>query len=150
MAIQEIDTTKSLYDANPVMIRSDPLRFLLYVSLLSLSIIFIIFIKVLTFIAFPVLLMTVWATLCWVIDIHARRLIITDKFVFSRYGILNRNVTQIFIADITKFNCNQTFWQRIFKVGDVEISSSASSETEISISSLPRPQEIIAAINQYR
>jgi uncharacterized membrane protein YdbT with pleckstrin-like domain len=141
---------KILYHANPAMIRSKPFHFALLVALLVAALILPWFVIQSLAIAIGVFVMVLLSFAGWLYNIKSTDVLITNTYIRVTNGIFDKEVTQIFLQDITKFRCQQTFWQRILNVGKIEVSSSASSETEIEVDHLPRPREILVNINSNR
>lgn len=146
---RQIGTTV-LYQSNVAMFRNDPFRFSILIFMLIISLIMPWFMIQSLGLALPIIIMVMFAFFLWWWSIKGTRVTITKEYIRVRHGIFNREITQIFIQDITKFRVYQTFWQRIMNVGTVEVSSSASAETEIMEKGLPRPRDILVAINSNR
>jgi uncharacterized membrane protein YdbT with pleckstrin-like domain len=72
-----------------------------------------------------------------------------DKIVLER-GILSKSLTQILISDIRSVDTRQSFGQRIFKVGDILISTAAMAGYEIVAMGLPDPRGIAALVMRQR
>ena len=120
---------KVLYDTNPSMFRNRPILFL--ISLITgVGIILIL--------------------LPWWLLASNTRLTVTNERVTFKTGILAKNIREIFLSDIRSIQIDQTFQQRIFNTGKVEISSSATADAEISISGIPNPYEVKRLIDEYR
>jgi uncharacterized membrane protein YdbT with pleckstrin-like domain len=108
-----------LYDANPAMFRAHPVWF----SLLAISII-----------GWPVL--GIW----WVRHKGAR-LSLSDQEIVLERGLLAKQRTQIALSSIRSVRITQSFGQRLFDVGDVELFS-AGDYAEIAIRAMPHPGRI--------
>ena len=108
-----------LYDANPAMFRAHPVWF----SLLALSVI-----------GWPVL--GIW----WVRHKGARLALSEQEILFER-GLLSKQRTQIALSSIRSVRITQSFGQRLFDVGDVELFS-AGDYAEIAIRAMPHPGRI--------
>ena len=120
---------KVLYDTNPSMFRNRPILFL--ISLITgVGIILIL--------------------LPWWLLASNTRLTVTNERVTFKTGILAKNIREIFLSDIRSIQIDQTFQQRIFNTGKVEISSAATADAEISISGIPNPYEVKRLIDEYR
>ncbi len=118
-----------LYDTSPSMFRNRPLLFL---------------IGLITGVGI-VLILLPW----WLLASNTR-LTVTNERVTFKTGILAKNIREIFLSDIRSIEINQTFQQRIFNTGNVEISSAATADAEISISGIPNPYEVKRLIDEYR
>ena len=120
---------KILYDTTPSMFRNRPILFLIGL-LTGVGIILIL--------------------LPWWLLASNTRLTVTNERVTFKTGILAKNIREIFLSDIRSIQIDQTFQQRIFNTGKVEISSSATADAEISISGIPNPYEVKRLIDEYR
>ena len=124
-----MNAEKVLYDTTPSMFRNRPLLFLIGL-LTGVGIILIL--------------------LPWWLLASNTRLIVTNERVTFKTGILAKNIREIFLSDVRSIQIDQTFQQRIFNTGKVEISSSATADAEISISGIPNPYEVKRLIDEYR
>lgn len=68
--------------------------------------------------------------------------VIENGVVESRRGIIGRDVQSIRLIDLRNVNVRQSFFQRIFFVGDVEFSSSGGSGIEVVFHGVPSPMEV--------
>ncbi len=138
------------YSSHPAMFRQFPILFIvLWVLLLSSIILPFVWAPVLS-IALGIFVLCIIKLVVWTIDILATKVVVTNNSVKVFNGILSKDVTQIYIQDITKYRSHQTLFQRIMRTGDIEISSSASSVTEIDVKGLPSPSKIFTAIHSRR
>lgn len=124
-----MNVEKILYDTTPSMFRNRPILFLIGL-LTGVGIILIL--------------------LPWWLLASNTRLTVTNERVTFKTGILAKNIREIFLSDIRSIQIDQTFQQRIFNTGKVEISSSATADAEISISGIPNPYEVKRLIDEYR
>jgi uncharacterized membrane protein YdbT with pleckstrin-like domain len=108
-----------LYDEHPAMFRAHPFLFIL----LLISIIGLIAIGV------------------WWLRAKGERLALSDREVLMERGLLSKQRTEIALSSIRSVRITQTFGQRIFDVGNVELFS-AGDIAEIAIKSMPRPGRI--------
>lgn len=69
-----------------------------------------------------------------------------DKLV-HRYGLFSKNEHIILVKDITECTCNQSFWGRIFKFGDLSLSVIGKRATHISC--VKNPEESAEVLRQY-
>jgi uncharacterized membrane protein YdbT with pleckstrin-like domain len=124
-----VNEEQVLYDTSPSMFRNRPILFL---------------IGLITGVGI-VLILLPW----WLLASNTR-LTVTNERVTFKTGILAKNIREIFLSDIRSIEINQTFQQRIFNTGNVEISSAATADAEISISGIPNPYEVKRLIDEYR
>ena len=75
---------------------------------------------------------------------------ITNKRTVETRGLLSRATSEVLHEDIKNLQITQTFWQRIWGVGTIGISSSGQDGIEIVVTNMPRPMEIKRTIDAYR
>jgi uncharacterized membrane protein YdbT with pleckstrin-like domain len=68
---------------------------------------------------------------------HSLVLRVFDDRVSLELGLVNKQVSDVFITDITEIQVNQGFWQRLFGLGDLEIGTSAVEGWEEAACGLP-------------
>ena len=112
-----------LYKANPSMWRNHPLLFFFFICLI------------------PVFGVGVLLLLAWYVKTRAELLIIRTKKIEYRKGILSKRYVESLIEQIRTVTVDQSFWQRIFKAGSLEIYT-AGDIAEIEINGLPHPNRI--------
>ncbi|SCW52639.1 PH domain-containing protein [Sphingobium faniae] len=110
-----------LYDEHPAMFRAHPFLFLLL--LISVA---------------GILAIGVWWLMC-----KGERLALSEREVLMERGLLAKQRTEIALTSIRSVRITQSFGQRIFDVGNVELFS-AGDVAEIAIRSMPRPGRIRA------
>ncbi|MDX9912515.1 MAG: PH domain-containing protein [Phycisphaerales bacterium] len=106
---------------------------------------------------------TVWAGLCgaaavaglvafgvWRVLTMAAGLEITNKRTILRTGLLSRASSEVVHDNIRNLQIRQTFWQRIWSVGEIGISSSGQDGVEIVMGGLAKPHEVRKVIDLYR
>ncbi|MGD9791005.1 MAG: PH domain-containing protein [Phycisphaerales bacterium] len=86
----------------------------------------------------------------WRFSIIGSYLQITTKRTVEHVGIFSKRTTEVLHRDIRNFRTSQTFWQRVFGVGTVEIDSAADANTEIVMENVPNPRRIHQMIDVYR
>jgi len=69
---------------------------------------------------------------------------INGETIESREGLIARKVKSIRIQDLRNINVNQSLWQRIMGVGDVEFSSAGGSGIEVSFRGVSDPLQVKA------
>lgn len=110
-----------LYDEHPAMFRAHPLLFLL----LLVSVVGILAIAI------------------WWIMYKGERLALSEREVLLERGLLAKQRTEIALSSIRSVRITQSFGQRLFDVGHVELFS-AGDVAEIAIKNMPRPGRIRA------
>lgn len=108
-----------LYDEHPAMFRAHPFLFIL----LLISVVGLLAIGV------------------WWLRTKGERLALSDREVLMECGLLAKQRTEIALSSIRSVRITQTFGQRIFDVGNVELFS-AGDIAEIAVKSMPRPGRI--------
>ena len=120
-----------LYKDSPAMFRNRPLLFLVCCALIPFGI--------------GALILLVWWIRCLGIS-----LVVTDKRVTLRRGLLSKATNDVLIADIRNVKIEQSMWQRIFGVGKVAVSTSGQADMEIEVQGVPAPERVKAIINDRR
>lgn len=69
---------------------------------------------------------------------------IDSETIESREGLIARKVKSIRVQDLRNINVNQSLWQRILGVGDVEFSSAGGSGIEVVFRGVDKPLEVKA------
>jgi uncharacterized membrane protein YdbT with pleckstrin-like domain len=111
------------YDASPAMFRNHPLAFAGAVILIA---------------AFG---LGILVLLYWYIKTRSVRLTITGDLIHLSLGIFSKAQTDIAIEDIRSVSVRQSFWQRIFRVGLIEIYTTGD-KPEFSLDGMPDPNFI--------
>ena len=120
-----------LYKDSPAMFRDRPVLFLVCCALIPVGI--------------GVVVLFVWWLRCL-----ATSLVITDRRVTLRQGLLSKDDNDVLIADIRNVKVRQNLLQRIFGVGTVAVSTSGQSDMEIEVHGVPAPERIKAIIDDRR
>lgn len=124
-----VETT--LYEHSPAMFRNNPVGFVLCVLTAPLVVGLIVL-------------------LAWYLKVISTTLIVTDRRVSLRTGLLSRHTNDVFHNDIRNVRVDQSFFQRMMGTGDIGISSSGQSDIEIIVRGLPDPSEVKSIIDKYR
>ncbi len=117
----------TLYRENPSMFRNNPLGFVLTVLLCVVGIGLIVL-------------------LLWWLSTKATTLTVTDERTILRRGLLSKQLNEVWHRDVL----TQTFWQRIFGTGTLEISSAGQADVEIRVTGIPDPDEVKAIIDRHK
>jgi uncharacterized membrane protein YdbT with pleckstrin-like domain len=118
----------TLYHAHTSMFRNHPFLFVLAVVLAPAAI--------------GLIILAVWSLRC-----HSTTLTVTSRRTILRTGILSKYTNEIRHEDVSNIRVRQTFFQRIFHVGSVGISSAAQDEIEIEVVGIPHPDKVAELIN---
>lgn len=123
---------KVLYEEHPAMFRNHPFLFILSVILIA---------------AFGLGLIIL---LIWWLQTLGTKLTVTDERITLRKGILSKYTNEVFHTDIRNVQLDQSFFQRLFDVGTIAISTSGQEGIEISVPGIPHPQQVRDLIDEYR
>lgn len=86
----------------------------------------------------------------WWLDRLGSALEITNKRTISHRGLFSRSTSEVVHDNIRNVQVDQSFWQRIWGVGRLGISSSGQDGVEIQVNHLKRPEELRKMIDLYR
>lgn len=112
-----------LYSENPVMFKNNPLGFIASVILIA---------------AFGLgLLILLW----WFLQTKASKLSVTESDLHYEKGLLNKEHSEISISSIRSVKVKQSFFNRVFGVGSIEIYT-AGDAPEVVVAGLPDPNKI--------
>jgi uncharacterized membrane protein YdbT with pleckstrin-like domain len=75
---------------------------------------------------------------------------ITSERLIERRGFLSRTRREIELADIRAVEVSRTFFQRLFGIGSVVISSAASADYLIRMQNVANPEKIAETVRQAR
>ncbi len=119
------------YEENPSMFRNQPIWFVIccILSLVGVGLVIFFF---------------------WWLKCKGTTLTVTNDRTRLRKGILSKSVTEVWHEDIRNVQLDQTFFQRIFDVGTIGISSAGQSGLEISVSGMPNPDYVKELIDKNR
>ena len=121
-----------IYRVHPSMWRNNPLLFIAYLCLILLF------------------GLGLFLLLGWWIKTKNTTLIVTDKCIILQQGLLSRYTNEILHTDIRNIQIKQNIRERFFKIGTLKIACSGTDDIEISVSGIPAPNRIKAAIDSYR
>ena len=122
---------KVLYESHPSMFRNQPVWFVLTVVLCLVGVGLAIF-------------------AVWFIKCKGTTLTVTEDRTRLRTGLLSKSITEVWHQDIRNVQLNQTFFQRIFDVGSIGISSAGQGGLEIFVTGIPRPDHVKDLIDGHR
>lgn len=75
---------------------------------------------------------------------------LTTHRVIVRRGWIAKIQNEIWIKDMRGVNLEQGFWQRILRIGNIAIGTAASADTEIRITGISNPANVVTRINSLR
>lgn len=140
---------------HPAMFRQHPLSFsglsLLTVGFIALSV--YAFMKDSQILGISLLIPAIISLLYfayWYIYVLATVVKVSNKRTTLRTGIIARNTTEVQHDDIRNLQIDQNWWQRIFNVGDLALSSSGQDDLEIHVEGIPRPSDLADLVRKMQ
>ncbi|WP_152052497.1 PH domain-containing protein [Tautonia marina] len=127
-----LQTEQTIYQAHPAMFRNSPIGFLICIVLIP-------------FLGLGLLLLFVW----W-LNTLGTTLTVTDRRTILRKGLLSKYTNEVFHEDVRNVQVGQTFFQRIFRVGFIGISSAGQAGIEIGVNGIPSPNRVKEILDQAR
>ncbi|MES9830954.1 MAG: PH domain-containing protein [Candidatus Thiodiazotropha sp. L084R] len=112
-----------LYSENPVMFKNNPVGFILSILLI------------------PVFGVGLVILLAWHLQNKSSKLTINESEILYEKGLLSKERSEINISSVRTTKVKQSFFNRIFGVGAVEIYT-AGDNPEIVVTGLPDPNRI--------
>ena len=116
-----------LYSEHPAMFKTNPLGFILSILLVPFGIGLLIL-------------------LAWHLQNKASKLSVSDNEILYEKGLLSKERSEFSISSVRTVKVKQSFFNRIFGVGAVEIYTSGD-KPEIVVTGLPDPNNIRELIN---
>jgi membrane protein YdbS with pleckstrin-like domain len=123
---------KVLYEEHPAMFRNHPFLFILSIILIAAY-----------GLGFLILLI-------WWLQTLGTKLTLTNERITLRNGILSKYTNEVFHTDIRNVQLDQSFFQRVFDVGALRVSTSGQEGIEISVQGIPHPKRVRDLIDKYR
>lgn len=111
------------YSSNPAMFKNNPLGFILALILI------------------PVFGLGILILLWWYLQTRASKLTVTESEIVYDTGLLNKEHSEISISRIRAIRVKQSFFDRIFGVGEISIYT-AGDNPEIVARGMPDPNSI--------
>jgi len=81
---------------------------------------------------------------------HSQCLIVTNKRTIHRTGLFSRSTSEVMHDHVRNVEINQSFLDRVFRVGHVGLSSAGQFDIEIAIDDIPNPGALREIIDLYR
>jgi len=88
--------------------------------------------------------------LLWWLMAKATTLTVDDEKTTLRRGLLSKHTNEVFHVDVRNIKVSQSFFNRIFDVGTIFVSSAAQANEEIVVRGMPTPEKIKEIINSLR
>lgn len=120
-----------LYESTPTMLKADPVK------------LFFVLLFCLVLVGIPYLI-------AWHFQLKAKKLTITNYRIIYRKGVFSKDITEMMVVDVRNVHIEQTAFQRMWRSGTVEISSSANTGIEITTTGLDNPNTVRDLINRLR
>lgn len=95
-----------------------------------------------------VLLVLAGMTGYWLALSRFTTLTITDNRTVYEQGFISRDTSEVQHDDVRNLQLDQSFFQRLLRVGDIGISSSGQDDLEVVAERVPNPQRIIDLIRE--
>jgi len=111
------------YSAHPVMFKNNPLGFILALLLV------------------PLFGLGLLIFLAWHLKNKSSKLVVTDNEVLFEKGLLSKERSEVTISSVRAVKVKQTFFNRIFGTGTVELYTAGDSP-EIVASGMPDPNKV--------
>jgi uncharacterized membrane protein YdbT with pleckstrin-like domain len=73
---------------------------------------------------------------------------ITDRRLHIKRGIISREIQQTRLERVQNVNYNQTFFQRMLQVGDVDFDTAGSGDYDFSFDGVANPEEVVAKVDE--
>lgn len=136
-----------IYDNKPVMFGASPVRFILLCFLIPFGFGLIsIMPSGFGFLGLIPSFIGVMALGAWYLGTLSNRLVITDRHIRHRRGLLAKNVKEIAIRKVKSVEVDQSPLQRMTDVGTVRIFTTGDI-AEIVLGGLPFPKQVQAAVS---
>jgi hypothetical protein len=84
----------------------------------------------------------------WFVQSASTTLTLTDSRTILRRGLISRESSEVQHDDVRNIQVNQSFFQRLLRIGDIGISSSGQDDLEILIKGIPTPSRIVKTIRE--
>jgi len=86
----------------------------------------------------------------WKLQTLSRGLDVTNKRATVIYGLFSKSTSEVLHDNIRNIQIYQSFWQRIWRVGAIGISSAGQDGVEVYIRDIPDPHDLRKTIDLYR
>lgn len=91
----------------------------------------------------------IWLGL-WKLQTLSAALEITNKRTIEHRGLLSRATSEVLHDNIRNIQIEQSFWNRVWRVGKIGIASSGQDGIEIQLGDIPSPDNLREIIDLYR
>ena len=128
---EQTEEERTLYESHPSMFRNRPVEFVLT--------------AILCLVGVGLIMLFVWWLQC-----KGTKLTVSNKRTQLRRGILSKSISEVWHSDVRNVMLRQSFFQRIFGVGMIGISSAGQGGMEISVSGIPDPDRVKQLVDEHR
>jgi membrane protein YdbS with pleckstrin-like domain len=97
-----------------------------------------------------VTLIALFFLLKWFAVSQTTKLTLTTERILFRKGIFKRSTSEVRYVDIRNIAIDQSFHERLFRFGDLAISSSGQDDMEIVIDDIPNPTKVAELIRRQQ
>jgi uncharacterized membrane protein YdbT with pleckstrin-like domain len=73
---------------------------------------------------------------------------ITDRRLHIKRGIISREIQQTRLERVQNVNYNQSFFQRLVQVGDVDFDTAGSGDYDFSFDGVANPEEVVQKVDE--
>lgn len=149
------ESERTLLTRHPAMFGNHPLRFVGCLILVGSGIAGAAFADrtadaVLTTAGVAVAAAGALALIIWWLHTRFQSVIVTSKRTIYQRGVFSKHTSEVQHDDVRNMQADQSFFDRVARVGHVAISSSGQDEMEISVKGLKSPNEVIEIIRRYQ
>lgn len=149
------DVEKDVLVRHPAMFRNAPLQYLAYLVLIVGGALVgwaasAALMPIVAFFGTFAAVAGLVGLLGWWIQTMFRSLTVTNKRTIYREGIISRRTNEVQHDDVRNIQVDQNFFQRLFNVGRVAVSSSGQDDLEIDVRGIPDPEGVAATIRKYQ
>ncbi|MHC4947284.1 MAG: PH domain-containing protein [Planctomycetota bacterium] len=151
---------RDLLVVRPGMFRAHPVRYAFIVALFIVGLVGAIFLGVAERAAswrwavWPALIASVvalvWFGWWWMSTHWWVKLVISNKRTVRHEGIVKRHTTEVLHNHVRSVDIQQTFFQRLFRVGTIGIDSAGQDDIEIQADDIPSPYRVKEVIDRHR
>ena len=112
-----------LYEHHPPMFKNNPFGFVVCILLI------------------PALGAGLFILLWWFVKCKSVKVTVTEADLKLEKGLLSKSRTELKLTSVRTVKINQSFFQRIFGTGDIEVYTSGDAP-EFTVSGMPKPEEL--------
>jgi len=80
--------------------------------------------------------------------IHNNKYKVTTERIFYTTGIFSKKTETLELYRVKDLEMYEPFWQRLFKLGNIELSSSDQTNPKFLLKAVPKPQELLNGVRK--